>query len=84
MREEGHQEARQRSLDWADSEEEMRYERVTSKKRLHPPEAEGCRPRHHKARLRQLRRCSGKRKWRYKEAAGVLVKERLLQEWRTT
>ena len=36
------------------------------------------------ARLLQLRRCSGKRKWRYKEVAGVLEKERLLQEWRTT
>ena len=32
----------------------------------------------------KLKRRSDKRKWRYKEVAGVLVKQRLVQEWRSS
>ena len=37
-----------------------------------------------KVRIRRSRMCSGKAIWRYKEAVGTLVKERLLREWSST
>ena len=71
-----------RSFVWVDSHEEMSDEGAlvkalpTSRRRMMPPTPG-------KARTRRSRICSCQ-PWRYKEAAGMLVKERLLREWNGT
>ena len=76
--------SKERSVVWVENREHMSYEGapVTA-----PPTSRRmmmCRPRHSRARIRQSRLCSGKLRWRSREAAGMLVKERVLQKWSST
>ena len=76
--------SKKRSLDWAVSQEEMRYEGSpvkalpTSRRRMMPPTPEQS------SQSWISRQSSGKLRWRSREAAGMLVKERSLRKWSNT
>ena len=69
-----------RSFVWATSQEEMSFEGSpvkalpASRRRMMPPT-----PQHSShSSIEDMQLCSGKRKWRYKEVAGMLVKETVI------